>query len=520
MIRSGLIVAFFTLLSRIFGLARESFIVYMFGTSQTADCVNTAFKFPNLFRRIFGEGALSSVFIPIFNEKLLSSREAADDFRGKVFALLLIILITLTIFIQLSMHYVMLLIAPGFYVDNEKFELAVSLCRITTPYLIFTSVTALFGAMLNSVRKFAAFAFTPVIMNICIIVGTYLMRDKYTSHYAISYALIISGFLQVFFILFCSYKADLGCSFKFNFKDAAVNKLIKNMGPATISSGAQQLGLFLSHSIASFIPGAVSILSYADRLYQLPLALIGITFGTILLPELSKIYKNQNYDEANILQNNSIKVALFLSLPATFGLIALAEPIISVIYERGEFSAEDSALTAKVLALFALGLPAYVIAKIITPIFYANLDVRTPALITIYILVINITLNIALMKPYGVTGLAAATSVSAWINSFILYKYSKKFGKFSISKETKYFTLKALIASCAMFTCIKATDLYCKDLYSSDSLLIKSFILFSAVMFGIVIFLLFSYFFRLQKAFYIKKNELIIRPLSIYYINK
>ncbi|MBA2628912.1 MAG: multidrug transporter MurJ, partial [Rickettsiaceae bacterium] len=173
LLRSGIIVAFFTLLSRFFGLAREFFIAATFGTSALADCVNVAFKFPNLFRRIFGEGALSAVFIPMFSERLVTSRDEAKIFSGKIFTLLMITLIILTIIVEILMSYIVLLIAPGFYLENEKFELAVILCRITTPYLIFVSITALFGGMLNSVKKFAAFAFVPIIMNISVIVVTY-----------------------------------------------------------------------------------------------------------------------------------------------------------------------------------------------------------------------------------------------------------------------------------------------------------------------------------------------------------
>ena len=375
--KSGLIVAFFTLLSRFFGLARELFIAATFGTTSIADCVNVAFKFPNLFRRIFGEGALSAVFIPMYSEKLVSSKEDAKKFSGEIFTLLLLTLTCLTIILQIFMPFLMVVIAPGFIYSGEKYDLAITLCRLTIPYVIFVSIAALFGGMLNSVRKFAAFAFVPILMNIGIIVIPYWSKDFIAPHYGIAYALLIAGAVQVLFMYFCLKRAGLGFPILFKPKDPEVKKLLKKMGPATMSSGAQQLNLFISQSIASFLPGAVSILSYADRLYQLPLSLIGVTFGTILLPELSKIYKKQDYTKANLLQNKAIKIAFAISIPAMFGLLTLSQPIIHLIYERGEFTSGDTILTSNALAAFAFGLPAFVLAKILTPIFYANLDTKT-----------------------------------------------------------------------------------------------------------------------------------------------
>jgi len=227
LLRSGIIVAFFTLISRFFGLARELFIAATFGTTFIADCVNVAFKFPNLFRRIFGEGALSVVFIPMFSEKLVNSKEDAKKFSGEVFTLLLLTLIILTILLQITMPYLMVIIAPGFFASSEKFDLAVTLCRLTIPYVIFVSITALFGGMLNSIRQFAAFAFVPVLMNICIITITPLIQDQYTAHFSIAYALIIAGILQVSFMYYCLMRAGLNFPLLFSPKDKDLKNLRK-----------------------------------------------------------------------------------------------------------------------------------------------------------------------------------------------------------------------------------------------------------------------------------------------------
>lgn len=506
MLRSGIIVALLTLLSRCFGLARELFIATTFGCTAIADCVNIAFKLPNLFRRIFGEGALSAVFIPIFNEKLLHSKSSAIRFSGEVFTLLLLTLIALAIIMQIFMPYLMVLIAPGFYLKNEKYDLAIILCRITTPYLIFISITALFGGMLNSVKKFASFAFTPIIMNICVIAFTLALQKKIPAHYGISISLLIAGILQIGFMYFCLVRAQLTFSMLFHIKDKDVKNFLKNMGPATMSSGAQQLNLFISQSIASFLPGAVSILSYADRLYQLPLALIGVTFGTILLPKLSQLYQKNNYSEANFLQNKAIKIALFISIPAMFGLIMLANPIIHIIYERGAFSTKDTVDTSCALTAFAFGLPAFILAKILTPIFYANLDTKTPYKITLYSLGINTLINFLLLIPLEHFGIAIGSSIAAWINVWLLNKYTKNYGNFRITSDTKLFALKILFNSVLMSMFIYLTQYYFRHLFYSEHFIIKVISLLGTISVAILIFISFSFIQNLHKTL-IKKYE-------------
>ncbi|MFK7973510.1 MAG: murein biosynthesis integral membrane protein MurJ [Rickettsiaceae bacterium] len=506
LIKSGVIVAFFTLVSRVFGLARELFVAYTFGTSSIADCVNVAFKFPNLFRRIFGEGALSAVFVPMFSQKLVASKREAKIFGGKVFTLLLVILIAITIILEIIMPYIMIFIAPGFVAQKEKCDLAIVLCRITTPYLIFISITAVFGGMLNSVKKFAAFACVPIILNICVICITYGLQGEYLAHYSIAYSIIIAGVLQVLFMYVCLYRAGLAFSFTFDVKDKEVRTLVKNMGPATMSYSAQQLNLFISQSIASFLPGAVSILSYADRLYQLPLALIGISLGTILLPELSQIYKRKDYIGANFVQNRVIQVAMIFSIPATCGLVALSMPIIHLIYERGQFSATDTIMTAHALTAFAFGLPAFVLAKILIPIFYANLDMKTPLRISIYSLIINTLLSIILMITFGHVGIAAGYSISAWINVFLLNKYARQHGEFKIIKQTKIFIVKTICLSSVMLSFIAIITYSFEETFYSESIVIKITSLCCTIIASIIILLLVAFILGMHKTLIQKKS--------------
>ena len=496
--KSGITIVFFTLVSRLFGLARELFIAATFGSGQVADSINVAFKLPNFFRRIFGEGALSVVFIPMYSDKLVNSRQSARVFSGEIFTLLFITLCIITLLMQLFMPYLMMIIAPGFYVNKEKYELSVLLCRITTPYLIFVSVAALFGGMLNSIRKFAAFAFVPIILNITVIANTLLLEDYIAPEFGIASSLIVAGILQVSFMFYCLHRHQLSFPLLFRPKDKDVRKLLRNMAPAAMSSGTQQLNLFISQSIASFLPGAVSILSYADRLYQLPLALIGITFGTILLPELSRIYKKHSFDEANFLQNQAIQIAMTLSIPAMIGLFVLSHPIIHIIYERGEFSAVDTSATANALAAFSLGLPAYVLAKILTPIFYANLDTKTPFRITLYSLVVNTSLNIALMIPFGYVGIAAGSSIAAWFNVYLLIRHAKDYGDFRVTKETLLFSSKIIFCASIMGVMLYFIDIKYAHLFYGDKILPKIIFLLLTISTGIVVFGTVGFVFKLH----------------------
>ncbi|MFV9957053.1 MAG: murein biosynthesis integral membrane protein MurJ [Rickettsia conorii subsp. raoultii] len=482
--RSGVVVAFFTLISRIFGLVREQFIASLFGSTPMGDSINVAFKLPNLFRRIFAEGALSSVFIPIYNEKMLISKKAANNFSGEVFTLLLLTLIVIIALMQIFMPQLMLFIAPGFHGKKEKFELTVFLCRITIPYLIFVSLTALLGGILNSVKKFAAFAFSPVILSICVIIFTLTFDHYIESTISISLSLIMAGILQVSFMFVCVKRADLNFPIIFNPSDPDVKKLLINMGPATISSGVQQLNLFISQSIASFIEGAISILSYADRIYQFPLSIIGTSFSTILLPELSKIYKSNDIVAAKKIQNNAIRMGLLLSLPATFGIIILSHPIINIIYERGVFTSQDTTNTAKAISAFALGLPAFILAKILTPIFYANGDTKAPLKITLFSIIINTGMNLLLMDSLKHIGIAVGTSIAAWYNLGLLYSYTTKQNKLHIEAGIKLFCGKILLCCTLMSIIIALIKHYYLEYFYSEYLLIKVCMLGSTIAVG------------------------------------
>lgn len=490
--RSGVIVALYTFLSRILGLIRELFIASIFGTNYIADSVNVAFKLPNLFRRIFAEGAVSVVFIPIFNQKLLNSVSCARSFTGQIFTVLVLALLLFVVTVEIFMPSIVMLIAPGFKSDAQKFELTIILCRITMPYIIFISIVALCGSVLNSVKKFAAFAFSPIILSVIIIICTLTLQSKITPAVAISVSVLIGGMLQLLFMYYCVWRAKLTFKVNISTTDPDVKLFLYNMCPAVLSAGAHQLNLFISQSIASFIPGAVSILSYADRIYQFPLSIIGVTFATVLLPELSRRYKMCELEKAYELQNQGIKAGLFLSLPASIGIILLSCPIIHIIYEYGAFTRFDTVRTAQALSAFALGLPAFVLSKILTSIFYANSDTKTPLRVAIYVVSANTALNVILMFGFEHTGIAIGSSISAWYGVWLLCSYGKIYNIRIFSAEIKQFILKLIVCCVVMILGILVIINFYDANFYSNSILIKSITLIITVFVGALIFFITS----------------------------
>jgi putative peptidoglycan lipid II flippase len=447
---SKYIIGLCILISRITGLLRELFIAYMFGVGVSSDVVNTALKLPNLFRRIFGEGALSSVFIPEYTKRRLKSEIDSKKFASQIFSILFITLSVVVVLMQVFMPYLIYLISPGFSFETNKLKLAILLSRITIPYLIFISACALLGGMLNSIGKYAAFAFAPVLLNLVIIVFTILTIDFLDPIIAISISILLAGILQLAFIyLFVKF---YGISFRLSLPKVNEDTRIfmKRLFPAIISSGAVQLSIFISHSIASFFPGAISILSYSDRIYQLPLSMIGVTLSTVFLSELSSLYQKQKKKEIFIKQNNYIKLASLLAFPCSFGIYSIAHPLIYIIYQRGAFTELDTATTANILCLFDIGLPAFILNKILMQIFYANSDTKTPMNITIYSLLVNMILNVMFIVKFDYFGIALGTSIAAWVSVAIQITYLNRYNLINIDRSTYLYISKSILMSTLM----------------------------------------------------------------------
>ena len=469
-LRSGIIIIFWTLICRLTGIFREFSIAYIFGTSLYAEIVNVALRLPNLFRKIFSEGALSSAFVPSFNKEFANSPDKAKKFSSQIMTVLFISLSILVIIIEIFMPQIVHLIAPGFvnrFTDN--ITLTILLCRITMPYIICISISSLIAGILSSFNKFAAFAFIPVFTNIGIIVATLIYKTEIEQlAINICISVIITGLLQIIFMKIALRNTKFSfLFFTTNLEFKKIKEFLRNFFFAGISASSGQLNVFITQIIASFLPGAIAVLSYADRLYYFPLSLIGVAFSTVLLPNLSKLYANGENEKALNLQQEAIKFALFLSIPSSAGLIILVNPIIEIIYEHGHFNPSDTLRTANIMKFFVLGLPAFIISKIMLQQFYSIGNTKIPCAVGIISLVVNSMLNIVLINKFGECGLAFASSFTSWTTIFWLHYFFYK--NIKQKPETLLFIVKILLATILM-SCLTYLML---PLMKTDKFLIK-----------------------------------------------
>ena len=419
--------SFFTLISRILGYVRDLLIAIFLGTSIFADAFFVAFRLPNTFRRLFAEGTFNAAFIPSYAAELTTSKIEADNFAKNIFNLLFFILFLIVLVGEIFMPQLIFLIAPGFYNDPEKLKLAVDLSRITFPFLFFISLASFFGAILNSHNKFAAAAAAPIILNILLIGSLFFSRLVNISDVVVlSYAVSISGLLQLIILLFFVRKKfipTLSIRIKINKK---VIFFFRKLLPSIFSSGVTQINILVGTIIASFQTGAVSYLYYADRVYQINLAVAGIAVGTVMLPELSKHIKSKNIEKTKNLQNRSLELCLFLSIPAAIALILASQEIITSLFGYGSFSKTSVANTAIALTFFAFGVPAFSILKIFSNFFFARNDTKTPFYLSLISVTLNIIISVIFFGRYGFVIIPIATSISSWVNVLMHYHFIKK----------------------------------------------------------------------------------------------
>ena len=325
--------SFFTLISRILGYVRDILIAIFLGTGFYADAFFVAFRLPNTFRRLFAEGAFNAAFVPSYSGELVQSKKQADDFAKNIFNLLFVILLAFVFIAEIFMPQLIYLIAPGFYKDPEKLNLAIDLSRITFPFLFFVCLASFFGAILNSYNKFAIAAAAPIILNVILIVALFFSKwIEISNVLVLSYAVSLAGFLQFILLLFFvkkNFKPILSIKIKL---DEKIKIFFRKLLPSIFSSGVTQINILVGTIIASFQAGAVSYLYYADRIYQINLAIAGIAVGTVMLPELSKHIKNDNFLKITDLQNRALELCLFLSIPAAVALALASEQIITSLF--------------------------------------------------------------------------------------------------------------------------------------------------------------------------------------------
>jgi len=468
-----------TLASRILGFVREAMIAAFLGAGPVADAFYAAFRFPNLFRRLFAEGAFNSAFVPLFAKELeQGGKTAARTFAEQILSVLIGVLLFLSALAMIFMPALVgTIIAPRFAEDPEKFELTVLLARIMFPYLMAMSLVAMFSGILNSFRRYFLAALAPVVLNMVFIAvlslgGFYALDDPQLGQ-AMAWGVFVSGLLQLLLLTLGIRKQGFGLSLRVPRISPSVKRLLVLAIPTAIAGGITQINLLVGQIIASAQSGAIAVMNYADRLMQLPLGIIGISIGVVLLPELTRALAANSREDAMRLQNRSLEFGLGLTVPAAVGLFMLNLPLVSLVYERGAFDREIAELTAHVLAGFAIGLPSFVLIKIFQPSFYAREDMRTPMWFSGANAVLNIMLSLYLFPIYGVLGLAIATSIAGWVNAFLLW-FSLYLGNYyRVEGETLRNIVLIVLASLVMGGLLYAGNLWLGTSLTDNGLLMR-----------------------------------------------
>ncbi len=442
LLKSAAKVGGFTLISRLLGFVRDQLIAFTLGTGLVAEAFFVAQRLPNLFRALFAEGAFNNAFVPQFTKKVEGEGQAAAFVFGRdMLSVLFTWMILFCAAAMIFMPWLMPVLAPGFKGSAEKLDLATELTRICFPYLGMMSLTALFGGILNSLNRFSAAAAAPILLNIVVICFTLaawwlgLGNTADTGRF-LAWAVTLSGVAQLILLLTAARRAGAKVVPGKPTLTADVKRVLKLSVPGLISGGITQINLLIATMLATGFSGGVAFLYYADRLFQLPLGLIGVAIGVVLLPTLSRKLRAGDMKGALDSQNRALEFSLFLTLPAAAALILIGEPILHTVFEHGAFTRADTFAVAPVLAAFATGLPAFTLTKIFQPGFFAREDTKTPMYFAITAVVVNIAASFVLSGPYDYVGIAMATSIAAWFNASLLiitaiwrghYKWDKRF---------------------------------------------------------------------------------------------
>ncbi len=506
LLSSASIFSFFTIISRILGYLRDILIAIFLGASIFADAFFVAFRLPNTFRRLFAEGTFNAAFIPSYTSAQLKSKKEGKKFADDVLSLLLIILLFIVTLVEIFTPYLVYLIAPGFIGDNIKFNLAVEFTRITFPFLFFVSLSSFFSGILNSKNKFAAAAAAPIILNLVLIISIIIsyFQNLSIARY-LSVGVTLAGVLQLIFLIFFTskfYKPNIKLILKISSK---VKFFFKKLLPSIFSSGVTQINILVGTIIASFQPGAVSYLYYADRVYQINLAIAGIAVGTVSLPVLSKAFQSKNYSKISNIQNKSLQLSLLLSVPASLGLIIASKEIVNGLFGYGSFTSKDVEMTSHALMFFGYGVIAFALVKILANFFFARDNTITPFYISSFIVFLNVIISVSFFNKIGFLIIPIATSISTWIGVLIFLYILLKNNQLFLQKKLFNNTLKILISSLIMASVLfYALNNYSSYLEYSYSL--KSVYLLIIVGFVGTVYLLSCYLFGLLKIKTYKTN--------------
>ncbi|WMT84811.1 murein biosynthesis integral membrane protein MurJ [Wolbachia endosymbiont of Listronotus oregonensis] len=443
MFKSIFTFSFFTAISRISGLIRDVLIATVIGANSLADIFFSSFRFANLFRAFFAEGAFTTSFIPLYSIESHDDKKAFN-FASSVISITFIILVIFCLIMQTFSPYMIQIFAPGF--DQSKFTLTVTLSRIMMPYIIFVSIVSLIGGMLQVKQHFASTAIAPIVLNLCLIISLFVPYIKTPAH-NLSIAVLIGGIFQLLLILFSAYKLKAAFSFSLELSNE-VRLFFKRVIPAIINNCVTQISVWIDTIMASFIPNAVSYIYYADRLNQLPQGIIGTAIGTVLLPLISK--QVNNTENIVKIQNKALNIGLMLIMPTTAAFIIIPDIILLTLFSYGRFDHYAVQQTAPTLIAFSLSLPAFIINKVLLPTFFAKGNLKIPTMFSLMCLGINVVLNLLLMNEYQHTGIAIATSVSTWINSILLISYLTINKIYKVSQALLLNIMKIFVATVVM----------------------------------------------------------------------
>lgn len=423
--RSLFTVSSLTIVSRIGGFVRDSLTAIFLGAGPVADAFFVAQRLPNLFRSLFAEGAFSAAFVPLYTtEQKRHGDEAAQQFAGQALMVLLAALIPFSVLVMMFMPQVMLVLAPGFERDPEKYRLAVTFSTITFPYLALISVTALQTGVLNARGRFGPGAAAPIAFNIVLIIGLFAARFfGWQVGFTLAWSITISGVVQCLWLAISCYRARASIPILRPHLGEASRLLFRRIGPGAVGAGAAQINLLISTILSSTLPtGAVSYLFYADRLNQLPLGIVGIAVATTLLPLLTRHIEDGAEDKVRAYTSRAIEFCLVLGLPATVGLALAAQPIIQTLFQHGKFTAQDTVETAKALQAYAMGIPGFLLVKVFAAGFFARHDTKTPVKIAIVAMVVNVLSSLLLLGLLQHVGIALANSIAVSVNAALLYR--------------------------------------------------------------------------------------------------
>lgn len=441
-----------TLASRLLGYFRDLALAATFGADKISDVILIALKLPNLFRRLLAEGALSAAFIPLFSSTLeKEGNGSAKDYAAHTFTLLFLILLGLVVIFELLMPAIIMLVAPGFEEVDNKFTLAVSYARIMFPYILFIALGALYSGVLNALNRFAAAAFAPILLNLTVIVAIFTCGGPLEKKgEGVAWAVFVAGILQLLIVAIACHRAGFKIGFTAPTLSPKIRLLFRRMLPGIIGASVYQINLVISDRMASYVDKAVSYLSFADRINQFPLSLIGVSIGTVLLPFMARLYTQSKNEDAAYVQNRVIELSMILSIPATVALFIISTPIIRTLFQHNAFKAEDTIITAKLLSAFALGLPAYVLTKVLGTIFFSVGNTAKPVIAACFAVAANILLNIVFFPFFSFYGVPYALAIASLVNVLILGIWLYKENLLKFDQRIKKTMAKVLLSSVCM----------------------------------------------------------------------